>query len=254
MTDTITEGKEMALYRKDILRLQEKERQIQKYLINIGNSEVSRFDIGKLLGEIRREQLFIHYFKTFDEYVQTRFKFRKSHASHMESVWNIRNELEIELEKIPGAFNLPRSVEAAYRLKKAGSLEKQVALLVRLKSEGREPTTEAIMSCFTKSEDSSQKKKRFPEFKRLLNKVKTACLDNFDYGEDRSLLLEEIRTALQELSVFQEKLLGRPAEAVVPIQPVEAELPPEQPDNGDDLLAGSTTKEKYRPNNPSRRE
>ncbi len=248
-TVTIAEEKEMALYRKDNLRLQEKERQIQKYLINIDNGEVSRFDIGRLLGEIRREQLFIHHFKTFDEYVQTRFGFKKSHASHMESAWNIRNELEIELEKAPGTFNLPRSVEAAYRLKRAGSLEKQVALLVRLKSEGREPTTEAIMSCFPKPEDSPQKGKRFPEFKRLLNKIKTACLDTFDYGEDRSLLLEEIQAALQELNAFQEKLLEQPAEEISPTLFVEEEIPPEQTDDDNE----SPPKEKYRPNNLRRK-
>ncbi len=217
MTGTITENKEMTLYRKENLRLQEKERQIRKYLTDIADSEVSRFDIGKLLGEIRREQLFIHLFKTFDEYVQIRFGFKKSYASHMENAWHIRHALEIEQEKAPGQFDLPRSIEATYKLKKAGSLEKQIALLTRLKSEGREPTTEAIMSCLPKPEESARtKKSRFPEFKRLLNKVKTACLDTSDYGEDRSLLLEEVQAVLQELNAFQEKLLEQPAEAEIP--------------------------------------
>ncbi len=208
VTETVKEEKEMTLYRKDNLRLQEKERQIRRYLAEITNSEVSRFDIGQLLGEIRKEQLFIHLFKTFDEYVQNRFGFKKSYASHMESAWSIRHELDVELQKTPGLFDLPRSVEAAYKLRKAGPLENRIRILKRLKSEGREPTADAIMSCLPKSDAKSRKKNpSLPEFKRLLGKVKTACSNPADYGEDRSLLLKEIQTALQELNNFQKKLM-----------------------------------------------
>jgi hypothetical protein len=215
MTDSITEEKEMVLYKKDNIRLQEKECQIRKFLAEITECEISRFDIGRLLGEIRKEQLFIHLFKSFDEYIQDRFGFKKSYESHMESAWNIRHELEIELEKEPGAFDLPRSIEAAYKLRKAGSKENRTELLKRLKSAGKAPTAEAILAALPKpKEEPCKKKHSFPEFKRLLAKVKTVCVSTSDFGKDRSRLLEEIQSALQELNIFQQKLASQTDEEI----------------------------------------
>ena len=121
-------------------------------------------------------------------------------------------DLEMELRKKPGLFVLPNSIEAAYKLKKAGTLPQRIAFLVRLKAERHSPTAEAIQSLFPRIEkpESSGKPKSVPDFQRIFSNVRNACsLAAADYGERNSVLLNEVEGVLEELNRLREHLMEK---------------------------------------------
>lgn len=205
-------GKNSTKHQEYTSLLRERERQIKKYLSAGEKAEVSRFEIGRLLGEIRQRSLYMYLCDSFDEYVQKTFGFKKAYASHLESAWHVRRDLEMELRKKPGLFVLPNSIEATYKLKKAGTLPQRIAFLVRLKAEGHSPTAEAIQSLFPRIEkpESSGKPKSVPDFQRIFSNVRNACaLAAADYGERNSVLLDEVEGVLEELNRLREHLMEK---------------------------------------------
>lgn len=202
-------GKTSSKYLEYSSHLKVREDQIRKYLSAGAKAEISRFEVGRLLGEIRQGSLYMYLCDSFDEYVQNTFGFKKAYASHLESAWRVRHELETELLKQPGLFDLPDSIDAAYKLKKAGSLPQRIALLVRLKAEELFPTAEAIQALFPRLEkpESSLKPKSIPDFRRIFSNVRTACsLAAEDYGERNPVLLDEVESVLEDLTKLRERL------------------------------------------------
>jgi len=205
-------GKNSTKHREYTSLLRERERQIKKYLSSGEKAEVSRFEIGRLLGEIRQRSLYMYLCDSFDEYVQKTFGFKKAYASHLESAWHVRRDLEIELRKKTGLFVLPNSIEAAYKLKKAGALPQRIALLVRLKAEEHSPTAEAIQTLLPRIEkpESSGKPKSIPDFQRIFSNVRNACsLAVADYGKGNSVLLDEVESVLDDLTRLRERLMEK---------------------------------------------
>ena len=118
----------------------------------------------------------------------------------------------MELQKQHDLFDLPNSIDAAYKLKKAGTLPQRIALLVRLKAEEHSPTAEAIQTLLPRIEkpESSGKPKSVPDFQRIFSNVRNACsLAAADYGERNSVLLDEVESVLDDLTRFREHLMEK---------------------------------------------
>ncbi|GEM_PF-4448535 len=205
-----TEQNKSTRYREFTGQLREKERLIRKCLADIRQSETGRFDIGRMLGEIRQKCLFMYEFDSFDEYTQARFGFKKAYACHLESAYHIRHALQDEWEKNKLAFDLPTSIDAAYKLKKAGDLTARIKLLKALKAAGQSVTAEAITAMLPKpAPPDTSKKRSVAEYRKLFTSVRGACNIPEDYGKDAPLLLDEVESVIDELNSLRDKLRGK---------------------------------------------
>lgn len=199
-------------YREFTGQLRDKERRIRKLLADLRQSETGRFEIGRMLGEIRQKCLYMYEFDSFDEYIQARFGFKKAYACHIESAYQIRHTLQKEWEKDKLAFDLPTSIDAAYKLKKAGDLSARIKLLKELKASGQTVTAESITVMLPQPEAKAvtvPKKRSMAEYRKLFTSVRGACHIPDDYGKDTPLLLDEVESVLEELNTLRDKLRGK---------------------------------------------